>query len=917
MPLPPGYNEGRRGESRTTRSPDQPQSARRGEAITAVSRLLAAATGADRPADLAGALVREARAYFGVSASLVFVVDQRARRAAVVAGDPVPPHSDWFGLDEESPLAEALSAGTPTRLSTAQARELALASGIQPRPQAALVAPMVHPGGALAHVLLVADEHTGGFEDQDLDAAAALAEAARASLAQLLLAEEHGAQRARQSSIARAAKALNESLDLTRVLPRICEEAAAILSADRVLVFRGTAGGSLLLEASSVAQEAGGSVEHAGGIAARALELGRPLLSNDYVRDASPVVGSPFADIRTALAVPMRWDGELRGVMWAGWTRDRVVLDEDAHLLESFAELAAVACRNASVHADLAEAARTDALTGCMNHAALHETLRREMQRSRRTGRALTVVLIDLDHFKQVNERQGHLAGDEVLRRVGRALRQAVRPYDFVARYGGDEFAIVSVDSEAERGEEIARRAIHRLSEAIAELGHDKVVTYATAGVAEWTPGLSPSELLREADRALLYGKQQGIRGTAISASAVPEGFELGQSRPVEPGEPERVEAADPAGPARADSEPLRKRNRQLTLANALGARLSEMTDVGEVVDAAVEELHRAFGYFTCAIVRPVGNESLEAVGGRGAAYERLPSRWRQPRSAGVIGRCLRERRTVVVGDTERDPDYFASETTEAVRSELVSPIWVGSELWGAIDIQEVTPEAFDEADARLIETVADQLGAALRSATLYEQLERAYIGTAEALAAALEAKDADTAVHARSIVVNAEAVGRVIGLEGSALRDLRYGAAFHDIGKIAVPEAILNKRGPLTDAERTQVERHVVTGDQILAPIEFLAGVRPLVRHGHEHWDGRGYPDRLAGEQIPLGSRIILVCDAYDAMTSDRPYRAALPEAEARRELRRFAGSQFDPAIVDALFEVLDRQQAPTVEST
>ncbi|MEA2308683.1 MAG: hypothetical protein QOI65_969, partial [Thermoleophilaceae bacterium] len=659
--------------------------------------------------------MREARAYFGVSAALVFVVDQRTSRAAVVAGDPDPPHRDWFGLDEASPLAEVLIAATPTRLSTAQARELALASGIQPRPQAALVAPMIHPGGALAHVLLVADEHPRAFEDTDLETAAALAEAARASLAQLLLAEEHGAQRARQSSIARAAKALNESLDLTRVLPRICEEAAGILAADRVLVFRGTAGGSLMLEASNVAREAGGSVEHAGGIAARALELGRPLLSNDYVRDAAPVVGSPFADIRTALAVPMRWDGELRGVMWAGWTRDRVVLDEDAHLLESFAELAAVACRNASVHADLAEAARTDALTGCMNHAALHETLRREMQRSRRTSRALTVVLIDLDHFKQVNERQGHLAGDEVLRRVGRALRQAVRPYDFVARYGGDEFAIVSVDSEAERGEEIARRAIHRLSEAIAELGHDKAVTYATAGVAEWTPGLSPSELLREADRALLYGKQQGIRGTAISSTAVPEGFELGQARQVDPGEPDRVEAPEPAGPARPDSEPLRKRNRQLTLANALGARLSEMTEVPAILDAAVEELHRAFGYFTCAVVRPVSAESLEAVAGRGAAYESLPKPWHQSRSAGVIGRCMRERRTVVVLEAERDPDYFAVEPTEAVRSELVSPIWVGSELWGAIDIQETAPEAFDEADARLIETVADQLGAALR----------------------------------------------------------------------------------------------------------------------------------------------------------------------------------------------------------
>ncbi|MEA2368086.1 MAG: hypothetical protein QOH38_804, partial [Thermoleophilaceae bacterium] len=155
--------------------------------------------------------MREARAYFGVSAALVFVVDQRTSRAAVVAGDPGPPHRDWFGLDEASPLAEVLIAATPTRLSTAQARELALASGIQPRPQAALVAPMIHPGGALAHVLLVADEHPRAFEDTDLETAAALAEAARASLAQLLLAEEHGAQRARQSSIARAAKALNES----------------------------------------------------------------------------------------------------------------------------------------------------------------------------------------------------------------------------------------------------------------------------------------------------------------------------------------------------------------------------------------------------------------------------------------------------------------------------------------------------------------------------------------------------------------------------------------------------------------------------------------------------------------------------------------------------------------------------------
>jgi two-component system, cell cycle response regulator len=138
--------------------------------------------------------------------------------------------------------------------------------------------------------------------------------------------------------------------------------------------------------------------------------------------------------------------------------------------------------------------------------------------------------------------------------------------------------------------------------------------------------------------------------------------------------------------------------------------------------------------------------------------------------------------------------------------------------------------------------------------------------------------------------------------MEDAELRDLRLGAVFHDIGKIAVPEAILNKPGPLTPDERAAIERHTVVGEQILAPVEFLSGVRRLVRHEHERWDGGGYPDGLAGAAIPLGSRIVLACDALHAMTSDRPYRRALPCEAAHDELRRNAGTQFDPAVVEAV---------------
>jgi two-component system, cell cycle response regulator len=200
------------------------------------------------------------------------------------------------------------------------------------------------------------------------------------------------------------------------------------------------------------------------------------------------------------------------------------------------------------------------------------------------------------------------------------------------------------------------------------------------------------------------------------------------------------------------------------------------------------------------------------------------------------------------------------------------------------------------------------QAGEHVSRAQLTEALEEVHAATTAALAAALEARDGYTAEHARSVVTLAVAVGEELGLDPRMLRDVRLGATFHDIGKIAVPDAILHKPGRLTAEEFEIVKRHPATGERILAPVPFLAGVRRIVRHDHERWDGTGYPDGLRGEEIPVGARIVFVVDAFDAMTSDRPYRAALTRDEARARLRATAGTQFDPEVVAAFERVLDR---------
>jgi diguanylate cyclase (GGDEF)-like protein len=242
-----------------------------------------------------------------------------------------------------------------------------------------------------------------------------------------------------------------------------------------------------------------------------------------------------------------------------------------------------------------------------------------------------------------------------------------------------------------------------------------------------------------------------------------------------------------------------------------------------------------------------------------------------------------------------------------------VAPIVLEGDRVGCIAAEEPPDRKFSDRDLRLLGGLAHQSKLAITNAGTIESLEETFVSTVEALANALEANDEYTSSHARWITDLAIQVGAELGLEVRALKRLELGALFHDIGKIGIPSEILGKPGRLTAEERRIVETHPELGERILGPIERLHDVGSVVRSCHERWDGEGYPDGKAGEEIPVEARIVFVCDAFHAMTTDRPYRRRLSTPEACRRLEVAAGTQFDPRIVETFLRLVLDGRAST----
>ncbi len=501
-------------------------------------------------------------------------------------------------------------------------------------------------------------------------------------------------------------------------------------------------------EAGTTAHGAGKRVPLGVGILGRVARTNETALVQNST-DGGHLLGI-LPDSRSVLCIPITYGETLLGVLNIESLRENAFAQQEVLILRTLADLLATALHNALIFQRLQKQSITDGLTGIKTRRFFMESVQSEWKRASRSGRPFSVVLIDLDRFKDVNDSMGHLEGDLVLARVGRLLEQKSRQSNVVARYGGDEFVILMPETGAEQAHILSERL--RLWIANDPTLADRNVT-ASFGVATYPiHGGSVDEVIRVADGAMYVSKHAG------------------------------------------------------------GNRVSAVEEDGAAVAAMMH------------------NQQLLAY---------------------VEGFLQRE---------ESGPEYI---------DELVSTLLRLCSPQGTLD--------------------SDLLLDAIKT-----------------LNRASEAREEGGSGHGEHVARFAGMLGRELGVVSDELADITFAALVHDIGKILVPEKILNKQGLLSDREYRILRMHSEIGAKIIGALPGMERPSVFVRHHHERVDGSGYPNGLAGDEIPLGARIIGMADAYVSMMSEHAFAPAKNEAEVIRELETHSGSQFDRKLVRILTATL-----------
>ena len=522
-----------------------------------------------------------------------------------------------------------------------------------------------------------------------------------------------------------------------------------------------------------------------------------------------------------------------------------------------------------------------DSLTGVYNRKRLDEELDLSWNRCRRYGHAMSVAMLDLDRFKQLNDRYGHQFGDDILREFAAVIQKCARNTDIVGRYGGDELAVVLPEGGLVAARTFGERlmdAVHHYDFGVNPSDGALTVSIGIATSDNAGKPASGTELLAQADEALLRAKRQGRNQIVVwtqnvstengKAMVSPTARECKGSVLIVDDEPGIAETlcriltlqgfhAQPVFNAAAAVDTLTGSPRSFDVV------VTDLQMPGSDGFELLDQLARADNTIVKIVITGHATKENAVNSLRHGAYDFVEKPIATEQLIRILDRALEYRRL-----TMENVRYHAY-LEEMVRAR-------STELTGALD-----------------------------------DLTVAYDFTLEALVKMLDAREHATGKHSVRVRDLAMLLARGMGLTDPDLETIARGAFLHDIGKIAVPDRILLKPGPLEPNEMILMRRHVETGYEVLRSSEALQGAAEIVRSHHEWFDGSGYPSGMQGEEICLGARIFSVVDAYDAMRSNRPYRDSMSPDAAQLEIRKGSGTQFDPDVVRNFLESIEGFEA------
>ena len=526
---------------------------------------------------------------------------------------------------------------------------------------------------------------------------------------------------------------------------------------------------------------------------------------------------------------------------------------------------------------DLLRMAIRDPLTGLLNRRAFDEQLRWMWSQGREKPFPIGLLIIDIDHFKAVNDCYGHVVGDQVLKECTVLVKASVRDSDIVCRYyGGDELVVILPHADEAETRRIAERMLEMFRETVLLKSTYELRATISVGASMTLarPGYSVENFLIEADRALYRAKQTGRNKLCFAGETSTEAETA--AAPAAPAAP-----AGTVDPKRVvlvvdDDHALCVLFQRMLTREKFGVLLAESAA------AAVAVAERERGMIDVALVDlHIGDDDgLDVL--------------RQLRGVdeSMIGVVITGQATLenAVASLQHGAYDFVQKP--------VSPAQLTAVLERAAKYRRLVLE--NKRYQMHLEDMVREKNAALSRAL--EQVTESYQFTLEAMADMLDTRERKTGAHSKRVSRMAVVLARKMGASLEEIEHIGTGALLHDIGKVGIPDAILLKEGPLTDAEREVMKTHPHLGYNIIKAGPGLEPASEIVLAHQERFDGTGYPRGLKGEEICLGARIFAVVDAYDAIRSDRPYSKGRPPAEALAEIVRNSGTQFDPAVVTAL---------------